>query len=301
MTVAYPLTITKTIKPFTYLRPSTVSEAVDLLAQHEGEARLLAGGTDLLVSMKRRAITPDYLVGLHGIADLQGIRGEEGILRIGALTTLSEIQESSVIRDNCYCLYEATLDFATPQVCNTATIGGNICRSSPSADTACPLLVMDASATVVGLDGSRTVRLSEFFTGPGTNVLENGILTEITVPIPQKPYGTAFAKMTRNSCDLAKANGAVRIGIQEERCTDVRIAVGAVAETPRRVPAAESVIEGLQVTQVTDAALEAAAERVADFIAPISDVRSSADYRLHVTRVLTKRLIVEALGRARLS
>jgi len=299
--MAYPLTITKTITPFTYLSPGTLSEVVDLLAQHGRESYLLAGGTDLLVSMKRRAVTPRYIVGLRRIPDLHGIRSEKDMLRIGALTTLNELQESRVVRASSYCLYEATLDFATPQVCNAATIGGNVCRSSPSADTACPLLVMDASVTAVGPDGPRTILLSEFFTGPGTNALDNEVLTEIVVPIPEKPYATAFGKMTRNSCDLAKVNGAVRICVLDGRCTGVRIAAGAVAGTPLRVPTAEAVIEGMQVTQVTEGALEAAAERLAECIAPISDARSTADYRLHVSGVLTKRLLARALERARQS
>jgi CO/xanthine dehydrogenase FAD-binding subunit len=177
-----------------------------------------------------------------------------------------------------------------------ATIGGNICRSSPGADTVPPLMAYDAELRLVGRIGERMVPLVDFFTGPGQNVLDREVLTEIRLRLPDGPAGSAFAKLTRNSGDLAKVNCAVAISISDGHCDEVRVALGAVADRPIRARAAEQMLRG---KELDDRRIDAAVEKVAEDIAPISDVRSTARHRSRVTGVLVGRLLRLAAERAR--
>ena len=274
---------------------SSVEEAVAALQEYGG-ASLLAGGTDLLALMKLGVEEPDCVVNLKEIAGLDTIREEDGALRIGALARIRSILDSSVVKQKCRALHESTLDFGTPPIRNMATIGGNICRSSPSADTVPSLMAYDAEVRLVGRGGERTVPLVDFFTGPGENVLDREVLTEIRLPLPRGSTGSAFAKLNRTSSDLAKVNGAVVIGLRDGRCHQVRIALGAVADRPIRARAAEQM---LRETELDERRIDAAVEKVAEDIAPISDVRSTARHRSRVTGVLVGRLIRLAAERAR--
>lgn len=283
----------KMLEEFFYFTPQSVQEAVLLLAKYKGEGRVLAGGTDLLVMMKDRVITPKYLIDLKSISAIDILRWDlkEG-LRTGALTRISNILNSDVIREKYFCLHQAAESLGTVQVRNMATIGGNICRSSPSADMVPPLLVFDAKVTLVGPESERTILLEDFFTGPGGNVLNNEILTEIKILPQKRPSGTAFRKLGRSSEDLAKVNCAVNIMIANGKCEDVRIALGAVAPMPIR---AKKVEEALRGQKVNSKAIGGALGKVAEDIAPITDVRSSAEYRTYVSRILIGRVVDEAM------
>jgi carbon-monoxide dehydrogenase medium subunit len=272
-----------------------VEEAIAALHEHD-RASLLAGGTDLLALMKLGVEEPDCLVNLKEISGLDTIREEDGVLRIGALTRISRILGSSLIKNGYRALHESTLDFGTPPIRNMATIGGNICRSSPSADTVPPLVAYDAELRLVGRDGERAVSLVEFFTGPGKNVLDREVLTEIRLRLPDCPTGSAFAKLNRTSSDLAKVNCAVVTRIRDGRCDEVRIVLGAVADRPIRAKAAEQMLRGMELD---DRRIDAAVEKVAEEIAPISDVRSTARHRSRVAGVLVGRLVRLAAERAR--
>lgn len=287
-------TVSRRLGSFGHVSPSSVEEAVSALREH-GRASLLAGGTDLLALMKLRVEEPDCLVNLKGISGLDTIREEDGVLRIGALTRISTLLASSVVEQRCRALHESTLDFATPPIRNMATIGGNICRSSPSADTVPPLMAYDAELRLVGRNGERTVPLVDFFTGPGRNVLDCEVLTEIRLPLPKGARGSAFAKLTRTSSDLAKVNAAVVIRIRDGRCDEVRIALGAVADRPIRARAAEQMLRGMEFDERR---IDAAVAKVVEDIAPISDVRSTARHRSRVTGVLVGRLVRLAAERA---
>jgi carbon-monoxide dehydrogenase medium subunit len=246
--------------------------------------------------MKLGVEEPDCVVNLKEIAGLDTIREEDGALWIGALARIRSILDSSVVEQKCRALHESTLDFGTPPIRNMATIGGNICRSSPSADTVPSLMAYDAEVRLVGRGGERTVPLVDFFTGPGENVLDREVLTEIRLPLPRGSTGSAFAKLNRTSSDLAKVNGAVVIGLCDGRCHQVRIALGAVADRPIRARAAEQMLRGMELDERR---IDAAVEKVAEDIAPISDVRSTARHRSRVTGVLVGRLIRLAAERAR--
>jgi len=286
----------KTLKTFDYLAPKTVAEAASLLAEHKEEAKLIAGGTDLLVLMKDRVIMPKYVIDLKPISALDFVKwDEEEGLTIGALTKVSAIANSDVIKEKCFSLYQAAESFGTTQVRNMATIAGNICRSSPSADLVPPLLTFDAEVKLVGVKGERVVPLESFFRGPGENVLDDEILTEIRVPPPKGSYGTAFKKLGRSSEDLAKVNCAVRVVVSNGKCAGIRVALGAVAPTPIRAKKVEQALEGKEMNAE---AIDEAAAKVAEDISPITDVRSNVEYRTYVSQVLVKRLINEAIRRS---
>jgi len=283
----------KTIKEFNYFTPQTVKEGVSLLAKYKGEAKVIAGGTDLLVMMKDRVITPKYLIDIKSISAIDILTWDQNEgLRIGALTKIFSILNSDVIREKYFCLHQAAESLGTVQVRNMATIAGNICRSSPSADMLPPLLVFDAKVTLVGPGSERTVLLENFFTGPGENVLNNEILTEIKILPQKRPSGTAFRKLGRGSEDLAKVSCAANIMIANDKCEDVRIALGAVAPMPIRAKKVEEAITGQKVNSKV---IEGALEKVAEDIAPITDVRSSAEYRTYISRILIKGVVDEAM------
>jgi len=287
--------VTKRLREYEYFSPTTLSEAVLLLEHYDGKAIVLAGGTEILPMMKLRELTPKCIVNLKRIVGLDYIREEEGELKIGALTTISNIKASDFIKRKCRSLFEAATIFATPQVRNMATIGGNICRSSPCADTVTPLISFDAELKLVGAKGERKVLLEEVFVGAGKNVLDREILTEIVVPLRREKCGAAFAKLARNSVDLAKVNCAIRITMIGNLCEDIRIVLGAVADRPVRVKEAEIVVRG---KAIKDEVFEEAARRAVEDIAPITDARSTAKYRKQVSQVLVKRLMKEAFDRS---
>jgi len=293
--MSYPKQVTKTIKEFKYFLPGTVAEAVSILQELDGRAQILAGGTDLLPLMKLRVLTPEYVVNLKNIAGLDYIKEEGQALKIGTLTKISEIGASTVIKQRCQSIHEATKVFATSQIRNMATIGGNICRSSPGADMIPPLMTFDAEVILIGSKGERKVLLEDFFTGPGENILDREILTEIVVPLPVNKYGAAFKKLTRASADLAKVNCAVRITVSDGRCEDIRIALGAMGAVPIRAKQAEQIIKGKEISEEV---IEATAQKATEEISPITDVRSTAKYRALVSKGMILKMIKQAIARA---
>lgn len=245
-----------------------------------------------MVMLKDRIIEPSHVVDIKAIPGLNNIAYDDTHgLRLGALTRIADIVDSAIIKQHYPVLSKAAGALGSPQVRNKATIGGNICRSSPSADTLPALMIFDAILTIAGSEGERRVPIEEFFTGPGRNVLNNEILTEITLSPTTGKCGTAFRKITRVSEDLAKVNCAVKLSLTGDRCDHAKIVFGAVAATPVRAKNVEQVLEG---QKITDQLIEQAAARVKEDIAPIDDVRSTADYRYRVSQVMVKRLLKEA-------
>ncbi|MGD9034124.1 MAG: xanthine dehydrogenase family protein subunit M [Desulfobacteraceae bacterium] len=284
---------------FEYLDPKTIEEACSLLSQHGDKARLIAGGTDLLIIMKHKEVTPEYLVGLKGIPNLDSIDADADGVRIGALATLRSIGDSAVVRERFPFLADIAGKMATHQIRNMGTIGGNICNAAPSADTAPSLICLGAKAKLVGPKKERIVAVEEFFTGPGETVLKAGeILTEIQVPNQPAHTGGAYLRLTRLSIDLAVVGVAALVTLEGKggSCKEARIALGAVAPTPIRAKKAEGVITG---KKIEDSLIEEAARIASAEARPITDVRGSAPYRTDIVRVLTKRAIGQALEQAK--
>jgi carbon-monoxide dehydrogenase medium subunit len=291
----FPREMTRVLKEFGYFVPSKVDDAVSILGKFGSRVVILAGGTDLLNQMKLRQVNPEFLLSLINIKELEYIRYDKG-LKIGALTSITAIRESNIIRNGFISLYDAAEWFGTPQIRNMATVGGNICRSSPSSDMVAPLMALDGMLRLVGPKGVRTVPMEEFAIGSGENVLDCEILTEVIVPQQEEPFGTAFIKLKRSSADLAKVSCAVRIAMRDGKCEDIRIVLGAVADKVIRAKAAEEVMIR---EKVTDAVIEEAGKRASQEAQPITDVRSTAEYRMQMISVLTKRMIYSSLERLR--
>lgn len=272
------------VHEFDYLEPSSVEEAVGLLARYGPEARVLAGGTDLIVQMKMERLAPRYLVFIGYVPGLEGIAVQDGRTRIGARTSIRTLRNDPWVRARYPVLAEACASFSTTQVQVMGTLGGNLGNASPASDTAPALIVYGAEAIIQGLGGTRRVPVEEFFVGPGQSVLETGeLLVAVELPPPQPGTGGAFLKMGRVAADLAKVNAAVMLVREGEHIADARLAFGAVAPTPLRARKAEAVLRGQRFGEevVAEAARVASEE-----VRPIDDVRSAAWYRREITRVL---------------
>jgi carbon-monoxide dehydrogenase medium subunit len=291
----------KSLPEFEYFAPKTMHEASAFLGDHEEEAKVLAGGTDLLVHMKHRAVVPRYLVGLKTLQGLDRITysTEEG-LRIGPLVSHQSIAEDPVITERFGALAFACSKVGTPQIRSMGTIGGNLCNGSPSADSAPPLIAMGTLVKLSGLAGERVVPLEDFFTGPGKTVLTGTeILCELHVPSLQPQTGVVYEKLAaRAAVDIAAVGVAVLVSLDQksEICRDVRIVLGAVSPTPLRARAAEQLLRGKKMSEdlISEAAQGASKEAH-----PITDVRSTAIYRTEMVKVLTRNALKRALKGAR--
>lgn len=276
-----------------YFEPKTVSEAVSLLAKYGAEAKVIAGGTDMLVDMKYKE-EPGCLVNIKKIPGLDGIRENGGTLRIGALTTIRDLETSALVREKLPVLWESSHQFASLQIRNTATLGGNICRASPSGETLAPLLVLEAKGKCAFADGEKIQPFTSFFQGPGKSVLgTQGLLTEIDVPYPVAGSKSIYLKhAVRGAMDIAMVGVAVLVTPDgaKNNVQDVRIGLGAVAPTPVRAAKAEALLRDkpLSAALIKEAAAMTAAES-----SPISDQRSSAENRRWIVEALTRRGLQE--------
>jgi carbon-monoxide dehydrogenase medium subunit len=272
-----------------YFEPKTVGEAVSLLAKYGAEAKVIAGGTDMLVDMKYKE-EPGCLINIKKIPGLSSIQENGGSLRIGALTTIRDVETNILVRDKLTVLWESSHQFASLQIRNTATIGGNICRASPSGETLAPLLVLEAKGKCVSADGEKTEPFSSLFQGPGkTSLGSKGLLTEIDVPYPAPGSKSAYLKhAVRGAMDIAMVGVAVLVtpDATKNNVQDVRIGLGAVAPTPIRATKTEALLRGkpLSAALIKEAAAMAAAES-----SPIDDQRSSAENRRWIVEALTRR------------
>lgn len=283
---------------YEYYRAHSVEEAVELLARLEG-ARVLAGGTDLVVDMKTGRLKPKCVVDIGGLQGLDHIQDSGEALHIGALTTIQRILDSPVVEAKAPLLKMAAKEFAYWQIRNIATIGGNLCNASPAADMAPPLLVYEAVLKVVSVHGERFIPIAEFFTGPKQTALaHNELLVEVIVPYKRlEKAGLAYAKVgRRRGHDMSIVAAAVALKLKDGYIDDVRIALNSVAPTPVRAYAAERTLIGKEVLLE---AFEKASEMAERDISPITDVRAPAEYRLRISKLLVKELLVEASKKAR--
>jgi carbon-monoxide dehydrogenase medium subunit len=283
-------------EPFEMYQPTSLQEASRLLKDKGPGGRFLAGGTDLVIAIKEKGLIPKYVVDLKRIPGLAGIReNPQGGIAIGALTTMRALETSPLITGKYPFLAQSAAEVGSIQIRNRATVGGNMTNATPSADVAPSLIALDATATLVNATVARTVPLKDFFRGPGQTVLDaDEILTEITIPKTGPRLVGQYIKFSpRDMMDLAYVGTAVvyTLGESEERCHGVRIVLGAVAPTPIRARNAEALLEGQILTEelATKAGEESAKES-----RPISDVRSTADYRRAMVSVMTKRAILNA-------
>jgi carbon-monoxide dehydrogenase medium subunit len=272
-----------------YFEPKTIDEALSLLDRYGDRAEVIAGGTDVMVDIKYKE-EPECLVNIKRIPDLNTIRENGAGLIIGPLTTIHELEESSLVKERLPLLWQAAHQFASLQIRNTATIGGNICRASPSGETLTPLLVLEAQAKVAFSRGVQGEPFASFFKGPGqTSLGSKGLLTDVEVPYPAAGSSAAYLKhAVRGPMDIAMVGVAVMItpDANKTKAEDVRIGLGAVAPTPIRASKTEAMLEGKTLTAalVKEAGTMAGSES-----SPISDQRSSGEYRKWIVEALTRR------------
>ena len=310
------------MKGYEYHKPQTVREAIDLMEGLEN-AKYIAGGTDVMVLIRQKKLAPARLISLRNIGDLNYMKTEGG-LRIGSAVTHNSIAKNDFIQRRYSALADAAKKVGSLQIRNVATMGGNICNAAPSADTACPLLVLDASVVIAGKAGEREMYLDDFFLGPNKVALEKGeIVKGFTMPAFGENTGSAYFKHTRRQAmDLPMLGVAARVTIdiggsevgckdafctvdsisnilkrlEDEKlvCEDVRIAMGVVAPRPIRARKAEEALKGKVISEKL---FEEIGEIAASESQPRDSIRGEAWYRRDMVKVLTKRAILKAVDR----
>lgn len=287
------------MRTFQYLKPGSLSEALHLLEKYGEKARLIAGGTDLMVLWKKRVLSPDYFISLRNIPELNFIH-LDGELRIGSATPHRALELSCEIRKTFPVITDAVCNLGSVQVRNSGTIGGNICNAAPSADSAPPLLVLDTQVKIASLEGERYVPIEKFFKGPGrTDVQRGEIVTEFSVAQPLANTGMAYWKHTRRKAmDLPVLGVAAALSFDDDisTCVKARIALGVASPTPMRAKKAEAHIEGKRLDEKL---LEEAGEIAASEASPRTTIRGSDWYRREMVRVLVKRAGLICCSRAK--
>jgi carbon-monoxide dehydrogenase medium subunit len=309
------------MKTFEYLKPKTLVEAIALLNAYGEKATLIAGGTDVIVMTKQKKMAPEVLISLREVPGMDAIH-YNGALRLGPMVTHRAIEKSELIRKEFSALADAVDWLGSIQIRNVATLGGNICTAAPSADTACPLLVLNAQLKVKGSDSERMIPIDQFFIGPGQTALSHGeILTGIEIPKPLLHTGSAYWKHQRRlALDLPILGVAVLISLDkatvtcsdllctrspisavlhqleedELLCKEIRIALGVAAPTPMRARKAENLLRG---KKISDELLEEVSEAAAKEAQPRDSIRGESWYRRDMIRVLVKRMTMKSIER----
>jgi CO/xanthine dehydrogenase FAD-binding subunit len=286
-----------------YEAPTTVDQAVKMLAAHGDKARPLCGGTDLIIQMRAGVRRPEYVVDLKNIADMRKISfSMQHGLNLGAAVPAIEIHENADMRKYYPGLTEAAHLIGSLQIQSRASVGGNLCNGSPAADTTPALIALGAKGRVVGPKGERMVPAEDFCTAPGRTVLQPGeLLVDLHIPTPDRHASDAYLRfIPRNEMDIAVVGvgAAVTIDPQDDRCVDARIALGAVGPTPIFAKDAGAALVG---KKFDDASIEKAAQAAIAASSPIDDMRGTAEFRRHIVGVLTRRVLAIAIERARLS
>jgi carbon-monoxide dehydrogenase medium subunit len=278
---------------FEYLEPSTLDEAIALLSKYGDEAVILGGGTDLFVKMKQAIVEPKYVI---RIKQPNFIDDKPDGVHIGAATKLRTVEKSDIIINRFPALYEAVKLIGSVQIRCMATIGGNLCNASPAADTAPPLMALAAKLKILGKDGTRTVPIEDFFVGPGKSLLgKMEILTKIHIPSQRERTGMSFVRLSRASMDIAKISIAALLVLDEnKKVSAARIALGSVAPTPVMAHESERMLVGSRFKEI----VFRVAEKVADEIRPITDIRGTEEYRKQVASVIARDALQLAYRRA---
>ena len=282
-----------------YARATSVDEAVQMLRDGGDVARVLAGGTDVIVLARERRRDIDLFVDIKHIPDLIGIDYQAGQgLTLGAATPLYEVYNHPDVKAHYPALVEASHVIGGTAIQGRASLGGNLANSSPAADGIPAMIALGGTAHIAGPNGRRDVPIAEFCTAPGRNVLETGeFIVSLSFPDPAANSGSAWERfIPRNEMDIAVTNAGVYLALDGDTVADARVAIGAVAPTPLLVPAAAEALIG---NPLTDETIEAAAEAARQAANPITDMRGTADQRRHLAGVLVKRVLNKAAARAR--
>ena len=280
------------VHEFKYFKPSSIDEAIGLLNEYGSKARILSGGTDLIVRIKDGFETPDAVIDIKGLDDLKILKFEDNKLIIGSLVTFNEIIDDETVKEKFPLLWESAKVVASMGIRNRATMVGNICSAVPSLDSGPALLLYEATVVVKGKDGERRIPIEEWFLGPRKTALKEGEIVEyIEVPLPDKKHGGCYIKLGRyNGEDLAQ----VGVGVLALSGNEYRVAFCAVGPKPNRARKIEELLKG---KEITDSVIEDAKKLVEEEISPITDIRATKEYRMHMAKVMLDRALKAAVER----
>jgi carbon-monoxide dehydrogenase medium subunit len=288
------------MRDFEYVSPTTLAEAVAVVAANNGRARPLVGGTDLIDHIRTGRLAPDIVVDVKRIPELNLLDLSERGLRLGAAVPCYRIYESPEIRRDYSALVDACSIIGGIQIQSRASVGGNLCNSGPAADSIPALIALRATCVIAGPQGPREIPAELFCTAPGRNVLQRGeLLVELRLPPPESRSGSHYRRfIPRNEMDIAVVGVGASVVLDEsgERFISGRIALGAVAPTPLFAVEASRLLSG---QPVSDETLRRAAEAAQQAISPIDDMRGTREFRRHLTGVLVQRVLAAAVERAR--
>jgi carbon-monoxide dehydrogenase medium subunit len=277
--------------PFRYVRARSCAHACDLLAQHSGEARLIAGGQSLMPVLNMRLANPAILVDINSVGELAGISVADGMLRIGALTRHREVAESALVRQHLALITDAMQHVAHAAIRNRGTFGGSLATADPAAEMPACCLALDAGMVIESIRGRRTVHVDDFFRGTFETAIEpDEILVAVEFPIPGPLWRHAFVEFARRRGDFAIVGGAVQARVETRRMVEVRLVLFGVGDRPVRMRRAE---QALVASARLDEGIAAAQATLEKDISPLSDNQASADTRLHLARALLRRALLQ--------
>lgn len=288
------------VHAFEYLAPTTLDEAIDALSKHNGSARPLAGGTDLIDQMRVGRRQPELLVDVKKVPELMRLEVADGQLHVGAALPCYRLTESAEVREDFAALAECCEIIGGIQIQTRASIGGNLCNSGPAADSIPAMIALGGVCVIAGPDGRRECPVESFCTGPGQNVLQPGeLLVEVRFPARAANSGSHYRRLIpRNEMDIAIVGVGAKVQLSDDgkTITQAKIGLGAVAPTPLY---AEAASESLTDQPAEEASYQAAAESAQSIVQPITDMRGTEAYRVHATGVLVRRVLAAAVANAR--
>jgi CO/xanthine dehydrogenase FAD-binding subunit len=281
------------VKPFNYFEPETIGEATELLSTFGEKARILAGGIDLIPRMRKGEIETEYVVNLQKIPNLEQIAAHEDRgITFGAMARLRSIGVSKTIQSKYPILFEAVHQITSVQTKHMGTAVGNVCVGTPASDVATSLFALGAQLKITGPKGERTEAIERFYVDYRLTSLKQGeMVTEVFLPNPPRGTGTAFLNLVRTRADIAKISVAASIVVQNGICREARVAIGAAAPTVFRAVKAEALLIGQKITAEV---INEASETASGETRPITDLRSTAEYRREMAKVLVRRVLEKA-------
>jgi carbon-monoxide dehydrogenase medium subunit len=282
---------------FEYHSPTTLDEAISLLKQHSGDAKILAGGQSLIPAMRFRLAVPSILIDINRLGDLRYVEERGDHLAIGAMTREHALEDADVVKRSYPLLHDTAVVIADPLVRNQATVGGNIAHADPANDHPATMLAYNATVVARGPNGERTISIDDFFTGLFENAMtDDEILVEIRIPKPGQGSGGAYTKLERKVGDYAISAAAVQLTMSGDTISKARIGLTNVSAVPMRAKDAEAALVGKAATPDV---IEAAGKAAGVECDPSPDLRGSVDYKRDITRVMVKRSIEKAVTRAK--
>jgi carbon-monoxide dehydrogenase medium subunit len=288
------------MNPFSYRTPASLDEALSLLQEYGEDAKVMAGGTALVIMLKQRLLMPDVIISLDHVPGLDTVTVTDGALHLGGLLTHHAAERAPLVQEHCPVLSQTYHDVATIRIRNMATVGGSLAHADPNQDPPVTLLALDAQVAIVAANGQRQVALTDFFTDYYETVLApDELITAVHVPLPQAHTGSVYCKfLPRSADDYATVGVAatVRLDPATGACAESRIAMGCVGVTPFRAPQAEALLQGQELSEDLLREAGAVAQDATD---PLSDTRGSASYKRSMAGVFARRALAQAWQQAR--